>query len=762
MNATVPKTRLEPEPRARPPHRRTTPCCDGRSPSGTRSTAAGGPIHMKKKPALSRLLLVTLCALTPSLAATPPYQDNTLPLETRVDDLLSRLSLEEKIKLCHADSKFTTAAIPRLGLPRRWLSDGPHGVREDVGPDTWDVAGRTDDFATAMPCGIALAATWNPEIAREEGEVIGREARKRNKDIMLGPGLNNMRSPLCGRNFEYFGEDPHLTGRMAVGYIQGVQSQGVASCAKHLAVNDQETDRSKINVEVDDRALREIHLPAFKDAVQEAKVWTVMGAYNKLRGTHCCESDLLLNQILKREWGFQGLVVSDWAGVHDTRGAALGGLDLEMGTDKPYDEFFLAGAFREGVKSGKFPMSVLDDKVRRNLRVMIGTGVLDPRPEGALNTKEHQETARRVAEEAMVLLKNDGAFLPLDETKLTTVAVIGENATRLQTYGGDSSRVKAFYEISPLAGILNRIGPKVNVTYSEGYRKDGDSALADRAVAAAKAADVVIFVGGLNHDIGYDSEGGDKKGLEMPYGQVELIQKLAKVNPKTVVVLAGGSPMEMSAWLDQVPSVLLSWYSGMEGGNAIARVLFGDVNPSGKLPATFPKQLADSPAHSFGPSGFPGIDGTVTYHEGIFVGYRWYDSKDIEPLFPFGYGLSYTTFEYSDLKLTPQGGQVAIEFQLKNTGTREGAEVAQVYVQPGKAALPRPVRELKAFEKVALKPGETKTVSLTLDQDAFAYFDDKKSAWVAEQGDYQIVVGASSRDLKLKESFTLPETSVLK
>jgi beta-glucosidase len=689
------------------------------------------------------------------------YLDSRQPLETRVEDLLARMTLEEKIKLCHADSKFTTAGIPRLGIPRRWLSDGPHGVREDVGPDTWAVAGRTDDFATAMPCGIALAATWNPELAQREGEAIGQEARKRGKDIMLGPGLNIMRSPLCGRNFEYFGEDPFLTGRMAVGYIKGVQSQGVASCAKHFAANDQETDRNQVNVVVDERALREIHLPAFQMAVQEAQVWTVMGAYNKLRGIHCCESDYLLNQILKGEWGFRGLVVSDWAGVHNTRGAVLGGLDLEMGTDRGYDEFFLARPFREGIQRGDFPMSVLDDKVRRNLRVMIGTGVLDQRLEGSLNTKAHQETARHVAEEAMVLLKNEGNFLPLDPRKLKSVAVIGENATRLQTYGGDSSRVKAFYEISPLAGILNRVGTNANVTYSEGYRKGGDASLAERAVAAAKAADAVIYVGGINHDLGYDSEGGDKRGLEMPYGQVELIQKLARTNPKMVVVLAGGSPMEMDAWLGQVPAVLLSWYSGMEGGNAIARVLFGDVNPSGKLPATFPKRLADSPAHSVGASGFPGVDGTVTYAESIFVGYRWYDGKNIAPLFPFGFGLSYTTFEYSNLKLVTSTAGVTVQFDLKNTGQRAGAEVAQVYVQPGKARLPRPLRELKGFKKVSLKPGEKQTVTVTLGKDAFAYFDDKQSAWVAEQGGYQIVVGASSRDLRLREEFKLSETSVV-
>jgi beta-glucosidase len=724
---------------------------------------------MKSKSSVVSLLVAATSVLfaTQSLRAeTPAYLDGKQPLETRVEDLLGRLTLEEKIQLCHADSKFTSAAIPRLGIPRRWLSDGPHGVREDVGPDTWDVAGRTDDFATALPASICLAATWNPELAQQAGQVIGQEARKRGKDIMLGPGVNILRTPLCGRNFEYYGEDPFLAGRMAVGYIKGVQSQGVASCVKHFAANNQETDRSSINVEMDERTLREIYLPAFKAAVQEAKVWTVMGAYNKFRGTHCCESDYLLNQILKKEWGFQGAVISDWAGVHDTRGAVFGGLDLEMGTDKAYDDFYLAKAFREGVKNGTYPQAALDDKVRRNLRVMIGQGVFDPRSEGSLNTKAHQETSRRVAEEGIVLLKNEKNFLPLDATKIKSVAVIGENATRLQTYGGDSSRVKAFYEISPLAGILNHIGANVNVTYSEGYRKGGDAALAERAVAAATAADVVIYVGGINHDIGYDSEGGDKKGLEMPYGQVELLQKLTKANPRIVAVLVGGSPMEMDAWLGQVPAVLLSWYSGMEGGNAIARVVFGDVNPSGKLPATFPKRLADSPAHTGGVKSFPGENGTTVYSEGVFVGYRWFDTKNIEPLFAFGHGLSYTTFKYSNLKVGRGGDannpNATVEFEITNTGKRAGAEVAQIYMQDVKSSVARPVKELKGFQKVALQPGETKKVTLTLDRGAFAYFDEKQSAWVAEAGEFKVLVGASVRDIRLTGGFSLDQNMTWK
>jgi beta-glucosidase len=691
----------------------------------------------------------------------PSYLDSSQPVETRVEDLLSRLTLAEKISILHADSKFTTAAIPRLGIPRRWMSDGPHGVREDVGPDTWAVAGHTDDFSTAMPAGICLAATWNPELGYSEGEAIGQEARKRGKDIMLGPGVNILRTPLCGRNFEYLGEDPFLTSRMAVGYIRGAQSQDISSCVKHFALNNQEFGRGTINVEVDDRTLHEIYLPAFKAAVQEAGVWSVMGAYNEFRGQHCCENDLLLNKILKDDWGFKGLVMSDWAGVHDTREAALNGLDLEMGTETNYNDFFLAQPYLDGLKSGAFPMAGLDEKVRRNLRVMFATHVFDAdRKTGSLNTAAHETVARRVAEEGIVLLKNENHALPLDAKTLKTIAVIGENATRLQAHGGDSSGIKAFYEITPLQGILNRAGKNVNVIYSEGYRKNGGADLTERAVAAAKSADVVIYIGGLNHDKGFDCEGQDRTDLKLPYGQDELISKIVAANPKTIVVLEG-TMVEMDSWLGQVPAVLQAWYPGMEGGNALAKVIFGDVNPSGKLPATFPKKLSDSPAHALG--NYPGTNGTVTYAEGLLVGYRWFDAKKIEPLFPFGFGLSYTTFKYSNLKLVePDGGTngtiVTAQFEIENTGAVAGAEVAQLYVHQENPGVQRPEKELKGFKKVFLQPGEKQTVSIPLAQNAFAFYDAGKKGWDAEKGGFKILVGGSSRDIALQGGYHLAET----
>ncbi|HEX8234511.1 MAG TPA: glycoside hydrolase family 3 C-terminal domain-containing protein [Abditibacteriaceae bacterium] len=718
----------------------------------------------------------------------PLYLDATKPLEARVDDLLGRMTLEEKVSLLHGDSKFTTNAIPRLGIPRRWMSDGPHGVREDIGPDTWNPAGRTDDFATYMPCLLGLAATWNPDLGRAYGTVIGEEARARGKDIMLGPGFNILRTPLNGRNWEYLGEDPLLASRMAVNYVQGMQAQGVAACVKHYALNNQETQRGSVNVEVDERALREIYLPAFKATTQEGGAWAVMSAYNRFRGEYCTENDYLNNTILKGQWGFKGLVMSDWSGTHSTRGAALGGLDLEMGSREPYDEFFLARPFREGLQRGEYSMALLDDKVRRNLRVMIATGALGERAPGNINTQAHQDTARRVAEESIVLLKNQGGALPLDTSKIQSIAVIGENANLKQGYGGDSARIKAFYEVTPLEGILRRAGDRVNVSFSQGYKQPprrargrADAAgvqdyetspagvqeaatLVERAVKAAAQADIAVVFGGLNHNRNMDTEGADRHDIKLPYGQNELIRRVVAANPRTIVVLISGGPVELGPWLQDVPAVVEKWYSGMEGGNAIAHVLFGDVNPSGKLPFTFPKQLSDSPAHATGdPKLYPGQDGTVRYDEGLLVGYRWFDTKNIEPLFPFGYGLSYTTFEYSNLKLapgnTPNGPIVTAQFDIANTGTRDGSEVAQLYIHDDRSSLPRPLQELKGFRKVALKAGEKQSVTIPLNVDMFSFYDPARKGWVAEAGDFTISVGSSSRDIRLKGAFNLTRSS---
>jgi len=715
---------------------------------------------------------------------SPIYLDPSQPIEERVADLLGRLTLEEKISLVHGDSKFTTPAIPRLGIPERWFSDGPHGVREDTGPHTWTSMGRTDDFCTAMPVLIALAATWDTDLARSYGEVIGSEARKRGKQVLIGPGVNIQRTPLGGRNFEYLGEDPWLASRIAVNDIQGIQSQGVAACAKHFAGNNQEQDRMTVSVELDERTLREIYLPAFKAAVVEGGVLSVMGAYNRFRGVYCCENDYLLNHILKGEWGFQGLVVSDWDGAHHTEGCVLHGLDLEMGTELPYDQFYLATPFLEGIRRGEFPVAVLDEKVRRNLRQMFAVGAFDsPGLAGAINTRQHQAMARKVAAEAMVLLKNEDQILPLDPHAIKSVAVIGENAVRRQCHLGGSARLKAFYEVTALEGIVRRIGPMANVTFSQGYSSgspgdapDADTLIAS-AVRAAGTADVAIVVAGLNlaravdlaavtgpnRNALFDAEEADRKDLKLPFGQDELIRSVVAANPRTIVVLVSAGAVEMGSWLDRVPAVLLAWYAGMEGGNALASILFGDANPSGKLPCTFPKKLSDSPAHAL--AAYPGNDGIETYAEGLLVGYRWFDTKEVEPLFPFGYGLSYTSFAYSDLRIAPDiaaaaGPAFSVEFTVANSGACPGAETAQLYVRALRPSMPRPFKELKGFQKVFLQPGEKRTVSIPLKAEAFSFYDPARGAWVAEAGDYVIMVGSSSRDIRLESPVHLDRTTV--
>ncbi len=701
----------------------------------------------------------------------PLYLDASQPIEKRVEDLLACMTLEEKISQVHADSKFSTAAVPRLGIPRRWFDDGPHGVREDVGPYSWNAAGRTDDYATWMPALSALGSTWNVELATAFGNVLGQESRARNKDVILAPIVDIARTPLCGRIYEYLGEDPYLNARLAVNYVEAVQSNAVAACVKHYAGNNQEEGRATVNMDMDERTLREIYLPPFEAAIKEAHALAIMGAYTKFRGEHCAYSDYLINQILKGEWDFPGFVMSDWGGTYSTREAVLGGLDVEMGTlvgseDKSaYNKFFLAQPFLDGIRKGDYPVSALDDKVRRSLRVMFAIGVFDQRPPGSLNTPEHWAVAQRVAEESMVLLKNENNALPLNVSNLTSVAVIGENAVRHNAAGFFGAGVKTMYEVTPLDGIEQFVGGKVNVTYSAGYSKSGtDSNMVERAVAAARQADVAIVVAGLNHSHNQDDEGWDRTNLCLPYGQDELIQKVVQANPRTIVVLVSGPAIELGPWLAQVPAVLQAHYSGMEGGHALARILFGEVNPSGKLTVTYPKQLADSPAHAL--DTYPGTNGPLFYKEGLLVGYRWNDAKNIEPAFPFGFGLSYTTFEYSNLKLVPAQGAngpiVTAEFDITNTGARAGAEVAELYVHQENPALPRPVKELKGFKKVLLQPGEKKAVSIPLDQRSFAYYNPAKSAWVAEAGDYKIHVGSSSRDIRVEAAYHLPQTALEK
>ena len=749
------------------------------------------------------------------------YFDKSQPIDARVDDLLKRMTFEEKGMLLHAIGTFPTAPIPHLGIPERWMDDGPNGVREEIQLNSFgDVYPRSDmeDSSTAFPSGIGLAATWNPELAKAEGQAIGEEARARNKDIMLGPAVNIQRIPLNGRSFEYYGEDPWLSGRMAVGFIQGEQSRDIASCVKHFAANNQETQRGSVNVNVDERTLREIYLPAFEAAIKEGGSLSIMAAYNKINGFYCAENDYLLNQVLKTDWGFKGLVMTDWGASHSTAGSAKG-LDLEMGSrpgpNFDYDAYYLGRAYRDGVTAGTYPAATYDDKARRNLYVMFASHVMDPgRQTGSINTPEHQTVSRNVAEEGMVLLKNEQNTLPLDTSKIKTIALIGENVKHLQAAGGQSSGIKAFHETSPFDGITKRAGDGVKIVFAQGYpdparpapgqiapaqmdslnallrqalsKESQDAAAAlqqlpdyqilpggttanergliAEAVQAAKSADVAIVICGLNKN--YDTEGSDRPNLLLPGTQNELINQVVAANPHTIVVLVSGSPVEMGPWLQKVPALLQDWYGGSEAGTALARVLFGDVNPSGKLPCTFPKKLSDTPAAAFGAEAYPGVNGQEFYREGLLVGYRWYDTKNIEPLFPFGFGLSYTTFKYSNLKITPgdqaKGVWATAQFDVTNTGKRDGAEVAELYIHQDKPALERPEKELKGFQKIALKAGETKSVTIPLAQRSFAYYDPEKKGWLAETGDFQILVGSSSRDIRLKDTFKLAQTSLTK
>jgi beta-glucosidase len=751
---------------------------------------------MKTRKSASQLPQRFFLVLVPAILAAnfgiaraqerPRYLDDQQPVEARVNDLLSHLTLEEKISLVHANSNFTTAGVPRLGIPELIMDDGPLGVREEV-DNHFHALGHVDDFATAMPGALGLAATWDTNMARAFGTVIGQEAVQRGKDIMLGPAVNIQRTPLCGRNFEYMGEDPFLTSRMAVNYIEGEQAQGVSSCIKHFAANSQEFDRRAINESIDERTLREIYLPAFRAAVTEAGVLCLMSAYNQINGQYCSENSHLLKDILKDDWGFKGLVMSDWGAVHHTDLAALNGLDLEMGTGTPYESNYLAAPFLKGLQTGQYPVSVLDEMVRRHLYVMFKLNLIydpsrppaaKPEPTTPLSTKAHQQIAQQIAEEAFVLLKNEN-FLPLDVAHIPTLAIIGGNATARFCHSGGSANIKAPFEVTALEGISNYVGGRARIIYAEGYyppdnwgapgfKPDGNRAtaadsrkLADQAIAVAKSADVVIYVGGLNRRIGFDCEGGDRKSIELPAGQDKLLTRIVRANPRTAVVLIGGGAVEMDrSWLSRVPALLYAWYPGIEGGNALARVLFGDVNPSGKLPCTFPKRLADTPAAAL--DAYPGEKGTVVYREGLLVGYRWYDTKDIDPLFPFGYGLSYTHFAYTNLNLVQTSGAtglpLTVGFEIANTGNRAGAEVAEIYVQPVHPGVFRPVKELKGFVKVFLQPGEKQPVAVTLDENAFAYYDVGTRSWVAEKGEYKILVGRSSRDIPLTGDFHLEQT----
>ena len=716
-------------------------------------------------------------------AAIPVYQDETRPLDERVEDALSRMTLQEKANMIHAQGKFSSAGVPRLGIPDLWMSDGPHGVRAEINWNDWGYSNRTNDSITAFPALTALAATWNPDLSFAYGNALGEEALYREKDVMLGPGVNIYRTPLNGRNFEYMGEDPYLASVLVVSYIKGMQQNGVAASVKHFALNNQELWRGHIDVNLSDRALHEIYLPAFKSAVIDGDSWTIMGSYNKIRGQHACHNEMLLNKILKDDWGYKGVVVTDWGGAHDTREAALYGLDLEMGSytngltsesEFTTDDYYLANPYIEMLQKGEVPMETIDDKARRMLRLNFLTAMKRDKPFGSVATDEHYAVAEQIGNEGIVLLKNAPVgkkgpkLLPLNPD-VKSILVVGDNATRDLMKGGGSSELKVKDNFTPLDGLRAIYGDKVR--YAQGYRagrpmyahvEDIPQAVQDslraQAVALAKDADVVIFIGGLNKNHQQDCEAGDRQEYGLPFGQPQLIKELSAANPDLVVVLLSGNAVEMP-WEKEVPAIIQGWYLGSMAGRSLANVISGKVSPSGKLPFSFPARLEDNGAHSFGAIAYPGDSIREEYLEDILVGYRWHDTKKIPAFYPFGHGLSYTDFKYGKASAsakTISGDQnLTITIPVRNTGSVEGKEVVQLYIGDESASVLRPLKELKGFEKISLKPGEEKAVTFTVKPDDLKFYDDKTGSWRAEPGKFKAYIGSSSADIRATVPFEL-------
>ena len=729
-------------------------------------------------------VLLSLCLLSCGLTATQAqaYLDPKAPLEERVKDALSRMTTHEKIQLLHAQSKFTSAGVPRLGIRQLNMDDGPHGVRAELEWNSWSSAKWTNDSVVAFPSLTCLAATWNPEMSRLYGKAISEEFAFRGKDILLGPGCTIARTPLCGRNFEYTGEDPYLAGEIVTPYIQAVQANGVACCLKHFFLNNQEINRFGVNVNVSERALQEIYLPAFRKAVEQGNLWTIMGSYNLWKNVHCCQNNDLLNNILKKDWGFDGAVISDWGGVTDTRQAALGGMDIEMGSytdgftkdsEFGYNDYYLADKFEKLINSGEIPMSVLDDKATRVLRTIFRTSMNPNKVIGSQCSEKHYAVCLQIAEEGIVLLKNDKpkkqeTLLPINAAKYQRILVVGENATRSLTEGGGSSELKTLYDISPLEGLKAVYGDKI--VHAQGYysgralygsQQKLDAAKQDSlkqdALQKAKTADLIIYIGGLNKNAKQDCESNDRESYDLSFGQNELISELAKIQKNIVVVTFGGNAYA-TPWLQQVPALVHCWYLGSMSGTALANVLSGKVNPSGKLPVTFAKRYEDYPYVQYGEKAYPGVDNQVYYEEGIFVGYRHFNTQKIEPQFAFGHGLSYTTFKYgtptlSSDKLNSEQTSITLTIPVTNTGKVAGKETVQLYINDEQSSEPRPFKELKAFRKVDLQSGETKQVTFEITSKDLRYYSEK-GHWTTEPGKFTAYICSSETDVRAKASFT--------
>lgn len=722
--------------------------------------------------------------------------------EEIIEQLLNELSLEEKISMIHGNGLFCTGEVERLGIPSLKMADGPMGVRNDFENAQWKTIGLSDDFVTYLPSNSAIASTWNQDLAYLAGQVLGEEARGRGKDIILAPGINIKRSPLCGRNFEYISEDPKLIEAIAVPIIQGIQEFDVAACVKHFAANSQETERLWVDTLIDERSLREIYYPGFKAAIDKGGTYSLMGAYNLLRGEHCCTSQYLLGDILRGEWEYDGMVVSDWGGVHDTALAAKSELDIEMSVTYEFDDYFMANPLLLKIQSKELSEELVDKKIRNILRLMLRLNMIGDqkhnRVSGTYNTKEHQEAVLEIARESIVLLKNEEQLLPLEKESVKKIAVIGQNAERIHSNGGGSAEIKALYEISPLMGLKKFLGGNVAIEYAKGYyipteeekntlnwqassllskdssglacgsneTRDNITSPEDKishqqklyrnnALEIAARCEQVIFIGGLNHD--FDVEGQDRVDMQLPYAQDQLIEALLEIKPDMTIVLIAGSPVEMP-WSSRAKAIVWTWYAGMEGGTALTEVLFGKTNPSGHLPETFPVRLMDLLVHQLDAFG---QKDRVTYEEGINVGYRHFDTKKIEPAFCFGHGLSYTEFEYLYMVTTvneDSAPMILVDLSIMNVGDTDGACVVQLYVSDIETKVDRPVHELRAFKKVHLSRGQKTTLQFELDYDAFGYFDESSKSFVALPGQYRIEVGNSSRDIRLSNVLTLKNT----
>lgn len=715
----------------------------------------------------SRRFSLKLCAAASVLVAMAMpslAQNKDAALQQKISALVKKMTLEEKIGMLHANAIFTTAGVPRLGIPGLTTDDGPLGVREDLAPGGgWAPAHLTTDSATFFPNGSALAATWNPQLANRFGAAMGEEARYRKKYIMLAPAFNICRTPLNGRTYEYYSEDPFLNSRLAVEAVKGLQSKHIAACVKHYAVNNQETDRDYVNVTVSERALREIYLPAFKASIEEGHAMTIMSAYNKLRGVYCSENAYLLQTLLRDEWKFKGIVISDWGGTHSTVNAANNGLDVEMGTNPPYENNFFGNPLLNAVKSGQVSEQTIDDKVSRILWVQYQTAMY-PGVKGYINTAAHSKLVYDVAAESIVLLKNEKQLLPLKPGSIKSIAVIGDNATHHFQAEGFGAGVKARYEVTALEGLKKLYGKTTSIQFAQGYRpklfndimkshldiSEPDEALVSEAVSKAKACDVaILFVGG-NRD--YESESRDRKDLSLPFGEQALIDAVTAANPKTIVVVIGGAPYDLNEVKEKNHTIVFSWFNGSESGNALADMLAGKINPSGKLPFTFPAKLEESPAHAL--KTFPGVYREANYKEGILVGYRWFDTKNIKPLYPFGYGLSYTSFGYGALKTNKKSygknETIVATIPVKNIGKISGRETVQLYVGKAQSKVERATKELKAFSKVPVAAGAVATVTLRIPVKDLAYYDEQTNSWVVEEGVYQLMAGSSSQDIRGK------------